>query len=324
MHEQTSVSEWAKHGQKGKPSPASDQDSPSHVAGEDYPVLACIPDLDAGDSGISLDDEPCRSDGRILSQNLSNKLVIGGGILLVLAAILPFAMNKNGTPKPGGSEPPAASQPTAALPGAAVVPNMGIAQGMGAQSPSGSALPGMGSHYESARANTPTAPSYLQPQPPPQVGANRPMSIGDPPWHPQGPAEAARVPDVGPGNRGNETPDYRRDDPADHRPSFPSDYRRNDRGADRPEYQADRRTGAGAEPRVYPRTDRYENRYDNRYDYPGAGASQGNPLMPSPQGRVAPPPVDSSPPQPGVARLQGTIESPPLRTDYDRAGSSLH
>ncbi len=71
-------------------------------------------------------------------------------------------------------------------------------------------------------------------------------------------------------------------------------------------YTADLRSSPTADYR----TSRVENRdYRNelRGEYPGTGYPQGNPLMPSPAASNSHEPERS---EPGVARFEGTIESP--------------
>ena len=67
-----------------------------------------------------------------------------------------------------------------------------------------------------------------------------------------------------------------------------------------------------------------DTRYDNAGStYPPA-AGPGSPLMPS--GTPGPTPTYRDPQisEPGVARFEGTISTPPVRTSYDRAGSSTN
>ena len=53
-------------------------------------LLAQIPDMSFDEPDSFLEERAAAGDGRIISQALAGKLVISGGILLVLAAILPF------------------------------------------------------------------------------------------------------------------------------------------------------------------------------------------------------------------------------------------
>ena len=68
-------------------------------------VIAKIPDLNAMESGRRSRGKSAKSDGRLLSQSLSTKLLIGGGALLVLVAIVPLLMSGRSGPK--GGRPPA-------------------------------------------------------------------------------------------------------------------------------------------------------------------------------------------------------------------------
>jgi hypothetical protein len=263
----------------------------------DSPLLAQIPDLDAADSDDPEDEALGGSDGRLVSQALSSKLVIGGGFVLVLAAILPLVLNRKASPKPTPSQPPAATGAAETAPAwqGGVIPPAGMQTG-----PLLTPTPSTAAGFEPAGPGGAPPRAYLQPQP--RVGTNRPMAIGEPPWTPPAGADAHRAQ--------NNRPDYIQDS-----------------GAAAPEnFQADRRNEVGADYRNDNRGDyRNENRGDYRTGYPGAGAPQGNPLMPSPEAAAAPPSQDS-PPQPGVARFEGTIAAPPLRnaTTYDRAGPSIH
>jgi len=68
-------------------------------------VIAKIPALNAIKSGRRSKSKSAKSDGRLLSQALSTKLLIGGGALLVLVAIVPLLMSGRSGPK--GGRPPA-------------------------------------------------------------------------------------------------------------------------------------------------------------------------------------------------------------------------
>lgn len=237
----------------GLPEPSTADDAvllpASNSAGADSVLLAQIPDLDAPANGHALQghsDGP--ADGRILSQGISNKLVMGVGFVLVLLAILPFIFGKREQAKPIVGELPAwhsdvqtVSNSTAAIPAgnssATVV------------TPRPSVVPA-------------SAPAYLSPQPP--------------------------------------------------------TYRQNDRPAERDprNFQADARNDPARQ---------FNNGLRN--DDPWSSNPQGNPLIPptgTPAAVPAPQYQDLQVSEPGVARLDGTIAKPIIRTDYDRAGSSNH
>jgi hypothetical protein len=68
------------------------------------PLLAQIPDLTENDAESMVEEQPPTADSRLISQALASKLILGGGLLLVLAAVLPFAFGKKTEPKPFDSE----------------------------------------------------------------------------------------------------------------------------------------------------------------------------------------------------------------------------
>ena len=280
----------------------------SNLAGIELSLLAQIPDLDAE---IADDEAEDPNEGRIISQSLSNKLVLGGGFLLVVAAILPFTMGKKAAVKPVANELPAwHSEGAAPVNGA--VPISGPQLG----APGAVSAPAPGTTYEASQATPPTR-AYLAPQP--QVGTNRPMALGDPAWPQSAQAEANRA-----------QSDPRQGHPADYRVGDPPQTRRNDGGPDPQNYQADRRNDPANDYRSSYRDDsrsdyRNDSRSDYRNDYPGTGSLQGNPLMPSTGPGASPASVqDPQASEPGVARFEGTIAKPPVRTNYDRAGSSTN
>ena len=255
--------------------PSADQiPSPqSAVATElEAALLIQIPDLNAADPLLDAEES---SDGRIISQGLSNKLVMGIGFVLVLIAVLPFLVNKK-RPQKSVSELP--------------------------------------TWHASAPATTPaTTPAYLTPQQP-QAGANRPMALGDPGW-PQAKAAPAT----------SAQPENRQDRPADYRVGNAPEFQRNDRATDPQNLQADARSDPAAAFRgtAALRGTSTEPRADYRNDPPALGVAQGGAMMPAAAaGVVSSSFQDSQPTEPGVARFEGTIAKPPVRTSYDRAGSS--
>lgn len=68
-------------------------------------VIAKIPDLNARGTERGSRGKSAKSDGRLLSQGFSTKLLIGGGALLVLVAIVPLIIGGRSGPK--GGQPPA-------------------------------------------------------------------------------------------------------------------------------------------------------------------------------------------------------------------------
>ena len=204
--------------------------STSPSAGIDPPLLAQIPDLDETEAEPEPGPEPGdraeeAGEGRILSQSLSNKLVLGAGILLVVAAILPYTMGKASSEvKPIANELPV-WHPEGTPPVGATTPAAGPQLG----APGGTSTPGTGATFEANRAAPAVPPAYLTPQPA-QVGTNRPMALGDPAW-PVTAAEANRPM--------NQTA---QDHPADYRVSDPSEFRPSAASPDLRNYQADRRS----------------------------------------------------------------------------------
>jgi hypothetical protein len=260
----------------------------------EVPLIAQIPEL--GEIGTE-HEEDCAG-GRIISQCLSRKLVLGSGLILVLAAVLPFALKRNDQPRPVVEDSPAwhgkaASSAASATP--LFVPNE----------------PGnrSGTTYEARRTLPGGAPAMLTPRP--LSDTSPPNALGDPGW----PTRDASGKNPGPADSLEGHPaDYRVSSPADYRPSADAPGRQNDQADLRSNPARDIR-GDGSE----------AFRGDAPRDYPGGGAVQGNPLMPSPPVAVpAAPAQDPQPSEPGVARLEGTITRPPVRTDYDRTGSSDH
>jgi hypothetical protein len=269
------------------------------------PLLAQIPDLSEDDPEILLEERMPSSQNRLISQSLASKLVLGGGILLVIAAILPFMFNKKPETKPAADEwsqwrpaAPAASAPVApawngptgqaaspSVPTSVVVSPLRTGPGANVKAP---ALTGNVPEQIVAKAaalitkNEPPLPNMPAKMPEPsqiadrflndrqpaaatQVGTNRPMAISD-----------QRV--------------YQADARADNR----GDYRNDTRAAD---YRNDTRADY-----------RNDNAADYRTDYRNGGPAPVNPVMPdlnrelSPQG-----------PQSGVAQFQGTIVPPPTQ-----------
>lgn len=292
--------------------------TPNAVANDSL-LLAQIPDLDDVSAGTPPEGH---SDGRLISQGISNKVVMGLGFVLVLFAILPFVLKKKGDSKPVVKELPAWSA------------NGPAATGQPAPATTAQPAPSTpANNFYEANGAAPAAPAaYLTPQP--QVGANRPMALSDPAWPQSNPAEANHGP-----------ADNRQPPPVDFRTGNTADYRQADQGTAAPIYQADARNNAAAGYRDYPNPNRADYRAEARTDnpnamrgdnrsnpqrdyrggYPGGGAVQGNPLIPSNGEGVSPSSYqDTQRVEPGVARFEGTIEKPPVGSTYDRPGTSTH
>jgi hypothetical protein len=298
---------WGIEDRANKQPPAPDAGVPVVSGNGAPPLLAQIPDLDATNIELAADES---TDGRIISQGFSIKLVMGVGFIMLMCAVLPYVLNKrkvedvnplhdwhaNGQSASAG--PTATSSGTAS---AAPTPASGGAQ--------------------VARSVPTNPPAYLSPQP--QVGTNQAMALADPGWPP---APAASTP------RGQYNNAQNR--PADARTGDRADYRQYDRAPDPRNYNADTRSdpatiyrGSNA-PGDYRNDGRGQARNDvrasdPRYDYPSPGNVQGNPLMPA-NGTGAPATSYQNPQvvDPGVARFDGTITKPTVRTSYDRSGPS--
>ncbi|MGA2031530.1 MAG: hypothetical protein ABSG68_04685 [Thermoguttaceae bacterium] len=267
---------------------ASEAPTPTAAVAEpevvQFPVHVQIPDLDSAESPDAFEEVPADSEGRLMSQKTSNILIVGGGILVALAAVLPFTAHANRPITTPGSM--AAPHDASMLAGqkAAVIGS--------AAAPSSNAPDATPNITVVLPSNGPDESA------PPAVSSNRPMTIADAAIDPHAAAAAhAGLPGA-----------------AGSAPQFQTAYRAEvaGRGRDmvRNAYRADNRAGFGNVG-------------------PGAafpGTVQGNPLMPAPDGSPQPPQASQQPtgPQPGVAQFEGIIEKPPIRTNYDDAGQSVH
>ena len=100
-------------------------------------LLAQLPDLSVEELETLVEEHIAASDGRMISQSLASKFVVGGGILLVVAALLPFTMARKTQPKPVGND--LARWHSTPAPEADVAPgwNGGGGQTAGENSPAG-------------------------------------------------------------------------------------------------------------------------------------------------------------------------------------------
>jgi hypothetical protein len=236
-------------------------------------VLARLPDLDAVEPSPEPGAKSARSDGRLLSQGLSTKLVLGGGLLLILAAVYPFVL-KNSEPKPG--TPPA--------PGAPQAP---IWKGQAAETPG--TLPAPASlSYEPKMSFDPELP----PTPDFITAAQAPAQNASP-----------QKPPADDKDQTGKTGDRGRAPPAQHqsRADLP-----------RPQAHANRSMRISG---LAPTAGVYANGY--RRDEP-ADSQASRPT----RDRASSIPHRAV--QPGVARLEGVIEKPSVRTSYDAARSSTY
>jgi hypothetical protein len=280
-------------------------------------VLAQIPDLDPQ---VAPKSRPKPTDGRIISQSLSMKVVFGLGLALVIGAILvpvvPWVVNKLRT-KPveelktweaRNSEP-------------SIAPNT---------------VPSVPPQCPAAPPQTvvvpPQAPALGISPPPPQLGDYRPAAMSGPSWTPPRPASGYPAAAPRQANNGDQGP--ARFDP----PSAHPDDRNYGAAADPRNLQADRRSDpamhygndTGVDYRGNPVDSGPSNRNGqtpnptrgDRYDAttnptPTGGVPAqwvGSPLMPAGNNNAGGYRSQQES-EPGVARFEGTIDTPPGRTN---------
>ncbi len=249
------------------------------------PLLAQIPDLhdperkpkqDADDAG-----------GRIANHGHARQIVVVGvGLILVVAAIMQFAPKKKSESGDVKELPtwPVSQRPADGTEQPPSVPN---------QQPAGA--PGAIPRYEALRRPATSTPTCLTPLP--ETPSSPPPPPGDPAWPPPV-SSIAHVGQTDPRLGTVEGP--RRNDQADLRSDPARPYRES-----RPE------AGAGGWRTDYPAPGTERN---NPMTPP--------PVAAGPDDSVR----DPQPGEPGVARLDGTIAPPPppVRTSYDRIGPSDH
>ena len=189
MYENETEDVWA-----GESTSRNDEDELQGV------VLAKLPDLQGDEQDIE-DSSPARREGRLLSARLSRRLLVGAGVLLLLAAVVPFLFNrgegdwKNRRPRPNADAAPVWSGP--AVPATTVqsarsgsVPQEGLPTydassegGMKIDIPDIPKVPELG--MQSSSAHRPSAGQVDRrattgpaPQQHPRADANRAMSLG--------------------------------------------------------------------------------------------------------------------------------------------------
>jgi len=319
-------------------------------------VLARMPDLN-NPASCDLDRKPrsARADGRILGQRISAKLLVGGAALLVLAAVVPWWLGKDRTPE--GGRPPAPDADLApafnpadtarselppSLPEMPYGPAMSITPEI-PPIPSGPEFtnPAAGGTNDAAwqpgpriRSVSPVPSEAQTTVPGGQAAASnwnqvpRQPPLLNVPSHPAS-SSAADVPML-PGAPNVQTRyggrfDAGQPDPAYYGPSGQPQANRNrpDVNTNRPmtiyerypgttgAYQTDYRSNDPLPPQADSRTD-YRTYYqaDSRAD-PGR-AYRSDPVQPPRQA------------EPGVARFEGTIEQPSVRTTHERTGSGVY
>ena len=262
-------------------------------------VLARMPDLDA--EAFGPDDEDARSEGRLVSRRLATRLLVGGGVLLVLAAVVPWWLQRTVEGEGGKTTHPEA--PVAPL--------------FDAQ----------------AAQQSDNQPTRLQPQPPDlsldiQVPEgefdfmNGPSGGGDQ----DNPASSPAQPIDG-------NMETRRRDRLPEQPTL-----KGERPLPRVSRWPARQTwdnpvppaGAGYPTRTPQRTDSFRlppnvshglmpDPADRQFRHPPNAPSHPQAAVNRPMSIGTPGPV-----QPGIAQLEGIIQDPPARTTYDRNRPSVH
>jgi hypothetical protein len=288
-------------------------------------LLAQVPDLSVDELESLVEEHAAAAEGRMIGPRLASKLVVGGGVLLVVAALLPFTMTKKTAPKPLGNE--LTRWHSSPAPEADVAPGWegGGGQTTAENSPTGgptgqqrsvvveavSAGPG-GNIHAPAWANNSPAPLAAGPSPAannvavPNLPAQM-LPADVPPGYPAGDPRAAQAVGM------NQPMALDKSAPAGQKPGVdgtengtgPAAARLTGPAGDRPVYQADARSDPA---NAYRDADR------------GSPAPGVNPVMPdlnrefTPQGPGAPPPpptTDLPPPQPSPAPQQ---QPPPSDT----------
>ena len=276
---------------------AADQATPE---GE---VLAQVPDLDAAEPGSEPAEKPARSDGRIISQMLSTKLLVGGGVLLVLAAVIPWVLTRKVEPK--GGKPP--------RPDADMAPMFSADTVAGQQdTPNMSYTPDMSFDH-----SVPDGPAFLDPSP--STGAN--ASPKTPPWEEGESTDSAANQDQA--SRWNyeakrpgvDRRAYPSQPPAIHAPPGPPP---SPAAGNSTMPQLQRSPAWQDNPREARRPD-WSQHQTYRQPMPQLNRAQAETNRPMSVGAGPYPPAE-----PGVARLEGVIEKPPVRTTYDRSRQSIH
>jgi hypothetical protein len=283
------------------------QIAPSRTAGiqDDLgPVLAQVPDLD---NKLATKVAAIPLDGRIISQVLSMKMVFGLGIGLVIGALMPFLFGKGSNAKPVHELPDWNSHNAE--------PAVATEQ---FRNPKWQPAP-------PASVSAPLAANVGIAPPPPPLGNYRPAAMGPPSWSPP---QTSAAPPATPQQYNNYGPDYANGNP----PPARVDYRANAPATDGRDWQADRRNDAAAPYRASPAGDyrgtpvdpvaarregpSYGPPTDDRYgnNTNPAGGQNSPPRQPNGYntgGNYRYPPESD----PGVARFDGTITAPPVRTN---------
>lgn len=276
---------------------------PAAEAGSQVPVLARLPDLDTPRPSRRRTRRPRsspKSDGRIISQGLSMKLLGGGALILVALAVVPWLLGGKGEQPSGKPELPAWEQDES-VPVASQAPEYGpddagseaplreLTESDWPEAPSAPSITGVQVAEQPAdrgsarrpsvpdrQANDPAAPAG------PGAWAMRPVQLGAEPASPSGPLPGSPPPGYGQPGSCDHCPDHR----APSRPRDPANWQQPPRSDVAPQ-------GGQRVP-------------GSTYDTPPGTAAR------------------APGPEPGVARLQGIIEGTPVRTTYERSRSGIY
>jgi len=317
-------------------------------AGPDVPgLLARIPDVAAPGQGSAAEAGPGSRDGRILSPGLSAKILLGGGLSLLLVALMPFVFGRKQDPEPSSAnDAGGAKQQSPAATGMArkgePKPAEAVASEAVATDESRSDNgPAEDSFAEKLRKQLDAgAQGQLASQPAPtqaRPDEQASRAVDSPRGNPRGPVPAevpqppARYPTTqhpfaydAPGrgalpetNRPMTLRDGARAPDRYEAKGGQGGYRYPDTGYG-PEVVANRRPGVQ-------RAD-YRNRQtgDGRRDYDRAWPSARVADVRQAAGPRHSTGSASSANEPGVARFMGTIEKPTARMTHDGAGSSIY
>ena len=263
-------------------------------------LLAQLPDLSVEELETLVEEHIAASDGRMISQSLASKFVVGGGILLVVAALLPFTMARKTQPKPVGND--LARWHSTPVPEADVAPGWNGSSGQTAdQNSSGGPTGPQGSIVVEANpaglGGNVHAPTWAE-------GAQGSLAAGSP----AGGNNAAAP------NLPTQIP------PSGVSPGFPAGGDRAAQAVEANRPTALSRSGSGDQRPVYQADARNDPANAYRAENRNSPSPAVSPVMPDPNREVAPadpgappppPPTDLSPTQPSAASQQ---PPPPLDT----------
>jgi hypothetical protein len=308
-------------------------------------VLARFPDLEDRPAAGAPSGEPSR-EGRLLSQRLSARLLLGGGVVLLLAAVIPLALRGKGNrggggdgslpdwhpgpPAPAASEAP--SWPGSLAPAASEAPaGLGSLEAPAPAASEAPPWPGSLATPTPTASEAPAWPGGLAPRTPaglPDDRSGRGLpEVVLPPMPSAGVQRGHRLPDASPWpaatHADGEDGRFRRLSPPEPRDLAPApryeaspDYRvergyEGQRGheaaANRAWQLGEDRTGSGV-------ADRRAAGTPPRYDPSYPGHRDDSPPIGPYDRRSA---VEPMPGEPGTARFEGVIEKPSAGTSHD-------